>query len=276
MLKMISLLMLFVLLTASSAVGQEDDHDHSHSPYQFNWKHETAIAAATVVYFGGGVALDYTRSGLTHDQIAALDPNDVNRFDRRAIGNSLEKGTLVSDILLGTSFVLPTAVLAVKRCRADALLIGLMWVEVAGLTLGTTEYVKSLVLRTRPFAYDPNVSIEEKTDRDTRMSFFSGHTSATAAFSFFGAKVFSDYSDNTLHKTLVWSLAITLPAVVGYLRVRASRHFPTDVIAGYAIGATIGYMVPFLHKRKPIVEGMTLTPYSSGRKDLGVYMSYTF
>ena len=96
------------------------------------------------------------------------------------------------------------------------------------------------------------------------------------AFSFFGAKVFSDYSDNTTHKVLVWTGAIILPAVVGYLRVRAGRHFPTDVIAGYAIGGAIGYLVPFLHKMKPLKEGLTITPYSSGNKDLGVYMSYQF
>ena len=93
--------------------------------------------------------------------------------------------------------------------------------------------------------YNDDVSLSQKSGRDARMSFFSGHTSTVAAFSFFGAKVFSDYSDNTTHKALVWTGAVILPAVVGYLRVRAGRHFPTDVIAGYLVGGAIGYLVPY-------------------------------
>jgi membrane-associated phospholipid phosphatase len=47
----------------------------------------------------------------------------------------------------------------------------------------------------------------------------------------------------------VWTGAITLPAIVGYLRVKAGRHYPSDVIVGYGVGALIGYLVPTLHKR---------------------------
>lgn len=246
------------------------------SPYRFNWKHETAIASASLAYFVGGGILDITRKSLTPAQIGSLNPNDVNRFDRSAIGNSDPNGALASDVLLGTSFILPATLLAVQGCQHDALIIGLMWFEVATLTLGTTEYVKSLVLRPRPLVYDPDESLDVKTTRDSRMSFFSGHTSAVAAFSFFGAKVFSDYSDNKLHKALVWSGAAILPAVTGYLRFRSGKHFPTDIIAGYALGASIGYLVPFLHKKKPIVEGMTVMPYSGLNKEMGLYMSYRF
>ena len=39
-----------------------------------------------------------------------------------------------------------------------------------------------------------------------------------------------------------------LPAVTGYLRFKAGKHFPTDIIVGYGVGATIGYLVPELHK----------------------------
>ncbi|MFT4680276.1 MAG: membrane-associated phospholipid phosphatase [Granulosicoccus sp.] len=261
------------LLLGSKCFAQHKPHE---SPYKFNWKHEVAIASATIAYVGGGIALDYTRKGLTPAQIGSLNPSDINSFDRIALGQQGEREGLASDILLGTSFVLPAAVLAVKRCRADALILGLMWIEVAGLTLGTTEFVKSLVLRNRPYVYNTSLAVDQKTHRDARMSFFSGHTSATAAFSFFGAKVFSDYSDNNTHKALVWTGAVILPAVVGYLRVRAGKHFPTDVIAGYLVGGAIGYLVPFLHKRKPLIEGLTLAPYSSGRASLGVYAGYKF
>ena len=34
----------------------------------------------------------------------------------------------------------------------------------------------------------------------------------------------------------------------GWLRVRAGRHYPTDVLAGAALGTFIGWLVPRLHE----------------------------
>lgn len=72
----------------------------------------------------------------------------------------------------------------------------------------------------------------------------------TAASTFFMAKVYSDYFPDSKYKPVVWTLAATIPAVTGYLRVRGGRHYPTDVLAGYALGATIGILVPHWHRRK--------------------------
>ena len=65
-----------------------------------------------------------------------------------------------------------------------------------------------------------------------------------ATFSFFTAKVFSDTNPNSKLRPWVWSSAALLPAVTGYLRVKGGKHFPTDVIVGYAVGAAIGILVP--------------------------------
>ena len=80
-----------------------------------------------------------------------------------------------------------------------------------------------------------------------RRSFLSGHTSNTAAMTFFFAKVFTDTHPDVKNKAIVWSVAAAIPAAIGYLRFEAGRHFPTDVLAGYALGAAIGYLVPALH-----------------------------
>jgi len=109
-----------------------------------------------------------------------------------------------------------------------------------------------VVRRPRPFTYNPEVALEKKLKLDAKRSFFSGHASHTAAFTFFMAKVVSDYHPNMKKglKTLMWSGAILIPATTSYLRVKAGKHFPTDVIAGYAAGAFVGYIIPHLHKKK--------------------------
>lgn len=66
------------------------------------------------------------------------------------------------------------------------------------------------------------------------------------------AKVVSDYHPNMKKglKTVMWSGAVLIPATTAYLRVKAWRHFPTDVIAGYVTGALVGFVIPHLHKKK--------------------------
>jgi len=38
-----------------------------------------------------------------------------------------------------------------------------------------------------------------------------------------------------------------LPAIQGYLRVRAGKHFPTDVITGYIVGLGSAWLMHKMH-----------------------------
>ena len=49
--------------------------------------------------------------------------------------------------------------------------------------------------------------------------------------------------------TVVWVSSLSLAAYTSFARVKAGVHFPTDVIAGAAVGFAIGYLVPVLHKK---------------------------
>ena len=127
------------------------------------------------------------------------------------------------------------------------------------LNAGLTLLTKYTVRRIRPFNYDPETSVEKKMSTNAQASFFSGHTSMTATNSFFAAKVFSDYYPDSQCKSLVWAIAATLPAITGYLRVRGGRHYPTDVITGYAVGAAVGYLIPHWHRNKANFKNVNLS-----------------
>ncbi|MEL6536147.1 MAG: phosphatase PAP2 family protein, partial [Bacteroidota bacterium] len=67
--------------------------------------------------------------------------------------------------------------------------------------------------------------------------------------SFCTAKVFNDYHPDSPWRYAVWGAAAVVPAVTGWARVGAGKHYYSDVIVGYITGALIGYWVPELHRR---------------------------
>ena len=264
------------LLTNYGAQSQTDTlaNQALASPYNFNWKKDLIASSGAGAVLVGGLVVTSQVKPLTEAQVNILDPYNLNGLDRTAIDNWSPTSATASDVLLYSSFVLPVVLMLNRRMRKDFLVIGFIYAEVGMLTLGLTELSKGLSKRARPYAYNQEVDLNFRTTKDARQSFFSGHTAITAALCFTTAKIFSDYSDNSVHKALVWTGAAVLPIATASLRFAAGKHFPSDVIAGYFVGATIGYLVPWLHRRKPIVKGMTLAPYSNGRQEIGFYINY--
>lgn len=260
------LFLVTMVLYISTSMAQD-------SPYKFNWKKDLVYASGTGLLAAGGIFADYQTRPLTEAQILSLDQFDQPGFDRLAINNWNPDAALASDVFLYSSVALPAIMMLNKRARKDFLVVGFIYAEVAMLTLGVTEFVKSGVKRPRPFVYNSEVDMHYKTERDARFSFVSGHTSITAALCFTTAKIFSDYSDDPTHEALVWTGAALFPLVTGYLRFESGKHFPSDIIAGYLIGGTIGYLIPWLHRRKPIVKELTLSPFGLNG-GAGLYVSY--
>ncbi len=197
---------------------------------------------------------------LTLDEIAALDINDINSFDRGAVGPYRE--TRAGDGMLYTSFLLPLTFLTYEETRDDWRTIGVMWIETIILQASINGIVKTSVLRTRPYAYDPETTIDRKTSEAARLSFYSGHTGTAAANSFFVASVFHEYLTSRKAKVLIWTGAALYPALTGFLRRDSGHHWYTDVITGYIVGGLIGCLVPRLHLTGAD-RGVSLQPVSS-------------
>ncbi len=192
---------------------------------------------------------------LSDEQIQSLATGEHQftfKFDRWATLQSSRVAKTTSDVLLTSSFI-PPVVLLFRRPKAndDRRTHSFMFFESAFLTWGLTNVTKRIARRPRPYMYhDDFISfpIEERRTKNSRQSFFSGHTSLTAANYFFTARTFSEYYPNNQWRPWIWGASISIPALTGFLRVKAGKHFPTDVIVGYAVGALIGgVLVPALH-----------------------------
>lgn len=224
----------------------------SQGPYEVKFRKELAFYGVGLTTFAGGAFLKLETPIFTQDELSTLNSNNISAFDRQAFEVNSMKAHHASDYLWFGSFSLPMLFLANETTRKDYKTIGTLWGETVFINAGLTMLTKYSVRRARPFVYDPNMDYAKKTQANAKASFFSGHTSMTAANTFFAATVFSDYFPDSKFKPIVWGVAATIPAVTGYLRVRGGRHYPTDVIVGYAVGALVGWAVPTLHKRKKL------------------------
>ncbi len=242
------------------------------SPYSLDLAKELVIFGAGGAMLGVSLILKNNMDPLTEEEVALLDPMDVNAFDRGAIARKQEMPA--GDLLLFGSVFLPLTFFAHEETRKDMGTLAVLAGEVIVFQWGLNFMTKVLTERIRPYCYDENTPISEKTTVNSKLSFYSGHTSTAAAMSFFVAKVFSDYLSNADVKFVIWTSAVVYPALTGLLRVDSGSHFPTDILIGYVTGALIGYIIPVLHKSK-LKDNLAIHPvFSSDYVALG--MSYNF
>lgn len=241
------LFFLYFLLNSFFCIAQTSDTTFT-SPYRLSWAVDAPIITAGV---GMGVTyliLDSRTPVLTENYINSLNRKDVWALDRATTYNWSKPIARVSDAFLYTSFAVPFVLLADRKIRKDYVKIGFMYAETIALTGALTSLTKNLIKRPRPFVYNEQVDLHYKQEKDAQYAFFSGHTSIAAAMCFMTAKVFQDYNKGSKAIPWVWAAAATFPAVTGILRQQAGKHFWTDVVTGYIVGAAIGFLIPELHR----------------------------
>lgn len=257
---------LFILTTLLIVSNEIEAQKH----YALDFKSESIFLGTGSGLLLSAYLIDKQKDPIKIEQILALDKLDVPGFDRKAIDNYSNSAKVASDVFKNGFIAVPLSLFLSEKGRKNYKEIGVMYSEVAAINLGFTVLIKASKSRFRPYAYNQNVDIEERLKDDVRRSFFSGHTSHVSSMSFFTASVFSDLYPESKYRYAVWAGAITAPAVTAYLRVKAGRHFSSDVMVGYGVGALIGYFIPKLHKIDAL-EDVTIHGSSNG-----IGLSYTF
>lgn len=114
-----------------------------------------------------------------------------------------------------------------------------MLVQNCWLTMNLTQAAKLAFLRNRPYTYG-NQMLPGK--RDDHFSFFSGHTALTATMA---ATLWLERDRSSQAQTYMAIGATVFSATTAVLRVKAGKHFPTDVL----VGAVIGVGTAWVHDR---------------------------
>jgi len=174
--------------------------------------------------------------------------SDVNFFDRPFAGLYSPTWETVGNVVTASTLVLVPASLFIHelswRGVGDVLVVG----EAILLTAAIQVPVSYAVNRPRPLLYSQKAPLAEREVPRSGGAFFSGHVANCLAATFVATTALR----RTEHRQLAWAvLAVGLAgsAFVGVARVASGNHFPSDVLAGYAVGASIGIAVPALHAR---------------------------
>ena len=224
---------------------------NAQSPYELKWKKELPIYGTGLAFGGAAYLFHKDMKVLTEMQINDFQAKGISSFESWATNQASDQSNKTSDIILYSSQSFPVILtLADKKMRKDFLRIGVLYSEVFLVNIAFTAFTKNTVRRTRPFVYNEDVLLEDKMTKTARSSFYSGHTSETASMCFLTARLFADYHPKSKWKPYVWGAAAIVPAATGFFRMRAGKHFPSDVAVGYVMGAAVGYFIPKLHKRK--------------------------
>ena len=127
--------------------------------------------------------------------------------------------------------------------------ISVLFVETMATTGIFYTLTAGLIDKSRPLVYNKDLPVDIRAEGGAQRSFIAGHTAVTTAGTFFAAKVFNDFYPDSKAVPYIWGGAAGISAPMGYLRTKAGKHFLTDNIAGFIVGATSGILIPELHKK---------------------------
>lgn len=202
----------------------------------------------------GGVGIAFNGFGRWKEHqnldtpLPVIDLRNVPAIDRVATRKWSMHAHRTSNVLFGIAVGASLATAIVNQHGERPLVPVVIIAESGFLSAGITNTVKELVRRPRPYLYNSDVPASAYDPRKDQVSFWSGHTANTAAITFACASLVQRSEASKGLKTATWVGAAVTPAVMGYLRVRAGKHFPTDVLTGYLFGALVGLAVPYFHR----------------------------
>ena len=196
----------------------------------------------------GSMLLDKKVTPMTEAEVMALDRTKIWPIDRFSLRHLSFETDEFTDKLLLTSFASPFFLLLDKTGRNNFDDMALIVFQGAMVNSALINLTKVTAQRARPYNYNPDAPLDIKLRKSSRYSFYSGHVATAAYFSFTTAQLYSDLHPNSNARPYVWAAAGLIPAAVAYGRMRAGKHFFTDVLVGFVAGTAIALTVPALHR----------------------------
>jgi membrane-associated phospholipid phosphatase len=209
-------------------------------PFHTGWPDAAAIGAGGVLALLP-IAL-HLPSGTA--PCAPCDPQSVWGIDRIAIHRPDQAADRASTLLLLAAGGAAGLGTVWGQSRREAFGNAVVFADAITWAAVADQWLKVTVHRSRPILYT-SAAPEAANIRDNRESFPSGH--AELAFAAATAYTVIAHRRRLPHATRNAVILFAAAAVVGTLRVAAAKHFPTDVIAGAALGSAVSWATVTVH-----------------------------
>lgn len=220
--------------------------------FRGGWTADAAWVATGLALQGGARVLERS----LEEPSCPCDPVEVPPFDHWALGRDRRESRRYSDggrntLIYGAPLLAAAAVPGSVATRAQAaLVVG----ESILVTAGVTNIAKAVALRPRPYAYDADPG--EDLGPEAFHSMPSGHTSYSFAAATGLVTVLHQRRPGWRATPWIAAGAYSVAAATAFWRVDAGVHFPSDVLAGAALGTGVGWIVA--HSREMPVAIVTL------------------
>ncbi len=251
----------------STTAGMVRGHD---SPFAFHWPQETALL---VVGAAGQLTGQYRLSNMDPVRPEELDRADLLPFDRWVAGTWNPRAAAASDGLVwgvggamlyadlwhafAGSGTEPAAHRSFRPFLEDALILAQAFAWNSALNL----HVRAARIHPRPFVYGTHAPAPERSKREAAGSFYSGHASAAFLGAVYVSMVYPRRHSDFAHAEWLWAGSLTAATGVAALRVAAGKHYPSDVVAGAAMGSLVAWGLVQLHLKDHTLWGWRATPW---------------
>ncbi len=246
------------------------------SPFAFHWPRETSLLA---VGAAGQLIGQHRLSRMAPVRPGELDRNDLLPFDRWNAGTWNPRAAIASDVLvwgvggamlyadLGHAATGPaTGVAAWRPFLEDALILAQAYTWNSAVNLN----VRAARLHPRPFVYGTAAPESERVKNEAAGSFYSGHASAAFLGAVYVSLVYPRRHVGFEHTEWLWAGSLAAATGVAATRVAAGKHYPSDVVAGAAIGSLVAWGFVQLHLKENTWWGTRLSPLLTPEGHVGV------
>ena len=224
--------------------------------YQLNKTREILLISAGSLVLAGGMLMEKQGTGLTDQQIANLNPTNSLDMGFSPKNYSL-KAKEFSDILYFSEMGISAAIVGIINPGEQPKETLIMLLEGMIINQAIVDWVKIAVNRPRPFLHtDP--MLYDPYEVDARRSFYSGHTAGAAFYSMFVAGVLTDAGIGK--KGTNFLIASAFPIAMGFSRMKAGKHYFTDVMVGAIAGTVIAWKIRKIHYLDKASSKINLLP----------------
>ena len=251
-------LLVFLLLGLLYPISSKAQQDI----YNYNWKIDVPVTLFGVAGSAYGFYKIGQKPSSDSATVVNLDRNDIIPLNRSSIHPYDEKIGNITDIFFYGAYPYPFLLLLDKDIRRDGWTVYGIYLETIALVGAGYSLTAAHVDKYRPYVYHPETSLAKKKGSGSINSFYGGHPSATAAATFFTAKVYGDYHPESAFKYVVYGAAGTLTLASAYFRWKGGYHFLTDMAIGVGYGTALGILIPEFHKKKNTDTGLFILPFT--------------